>query len=1058
MPASPPAYAELNCISNHTFLRGASHPEELVARAASLGYTALALTDECSLGGVVRAHRAARAHGLSLIVGSELRLHDGPRLVLLAADRDGYGDLCELISRGRRAADKGSYRLSRQDVERLGSGVLAVLLPDEEPALEPARWLAGCFPGRAWVGCALLRGPDDAARLATVQALAAAARLPALAVGEVHMHARGRRALQDTLTAIRLGTPLAQCGQALFPNGERHLRPREALAELYPRALLDETVRVARRCAFSLDQLRYEYPQEVVPAGLTADQHLRALTLDGAARRYPQGLPGKVRALIEHELALIGQLQYAHYFLTVHDIVAFARGRGILCQGRGSAANSAVCFCLGVTAVDPARAELLFERFVSAERAEPPDIDVDFEHQRREEVLQYVYAKYGRERAGLAATLITYQPRSAVRDVGKALGLDPVQVERLAKNLSGWDGRLDAPRVREAGLDPDSPMLRRLTVLVDQLLGFPRHLSQHVGGMVIARGRLDRLVPIENAAMPERTVIQWDKDDLDALGLMKVDCLALGMLSAIRRTLELVGDWRGAPLTLADIPAEDPATYRMIQAADTVGVFQIESRAQMAMLPRLRPATFYDLVVEVALVRPGPIQGGMVHPYLKRRQGLEPVDYPSAAVRGVLERTLGVPIFQEQVIRLAMVAAGFCAGEADRLRRGMAAWKRSGSLAPFERKLVDGMRARGYDEDFARRIWAQIQGFGEYGFPESHSASFALLAYASAYLKRHHPAAFTAGLLNSQPMGFYAPAQLVQDARRHGVPVLPVDATASAWDCTLEPGVAGQPALRLGLRLVKGLKEAAGRRIEALQQQGRLGTQHAQTVALAAVSGHDVCPPPGGRAAHVAHSPPPIARLDELVAAAQLDRADVQALADAGALRTLAGNRHQARWQAAAVEKPAPLVVHAPEATPMLPPPTEGQSLLADYASVGLTLGRHPLALLRPRLTGVLSAAQLRAAPHGALARVAGIVIGRQRPGTASGVIFVTLEDETGHVNVVVWQRTAQAQRRPLLHARLLEVAGTVEREGEVVHLVAGRLTDRSAWLGALLAPSRDFR
>ena len=682
-----------------------------------------------------------------------------------------------------------------------------------------------------------------------MQALAAAARLPVVAIGDVHMHVRGRRALQDTLTAIRLGTPLPDCGQALYPNGERHLRPREVLAGLYPRALLDETVRVAARCTFSLDELRYEYPQEVVPAGLTADQHLRALTLDGAARRYPQGLPGKVRALVEHELTLIAQLQYAHYFLTVHDIVAFARGRGILCQGRGSAANSAVCFCLGITEVDPARSELLFERFVSAERAEPPDIDVDFEHQRREEVLQYVYEKYGRERAGLAATLITYRPRSAVRDVGKALGLDPLQVDRLAKSLSWWDDRLDPQRVREAGLDPDGPVLRQLSVLVGQLIGFPRHLSQHVGGMVIARGRLDRLVPIENAAMADRTVIQWDKDDLDALGLMKVDCLALGMLSAIRRTLELVGAWRGAPLTLADIPAEDPATYRMIQAADTVGVFQIESRAQMAMLPRLRPATFYDLVVEVALVRPGPIQGGMVHPYLKRRQGLEPVEYPSEAVRGVLERTLGVPIFQEQVIRLAMVAAGFSAGEADRLRRGMAAWKRNGSLAPFERQLVDGMRARGYDEDFARRIWAQIQGFGEYGFPESHSASFALLAYASAYLKRHHPAAFTAGLLNSQPMGFYAPAQLVQDARRHGVPVRPVDATVSAWDCTLERGVAGRPALRLGLRLVKGLKETAARRVEALQRPGRCGRNKAvlaHSIAdyrgLAAVASGHACP------------------------------------------------------------------------------------------------------------------------------------------------------------------------------------------------------------------------
>jgi len=1063
MALALPDYAELHCISSYTFLRGASQPEQLVARAAALGYRALAITDECSLGGVVRAHSAARERGLSLIIGSEVRLLDGPRLLLLAADRDGYGDLCALISRGRRAADKGDYQLARRDVEGLGGGVLAVLLPDEQPALEPARWLAGCFPDRAWIGCALLRGPGDAARLATVQALAAAARLPVVATGDVHMHVRGRRALQDTLTAIRLGTPLAECGHALYPNGERHLRPREVLAGIYPRPLLDETVRVAQRCTFSLDQLRYEYPQEVVPAGRTADQHLRALTVEGAARRYLHGLPARVRALIEHELTLIADLQYAHYFLTVHDIVAFARGRGILCQGRGSAANSAVCFCLGITEVDPARAQVLFERFVSRERGEPPDIDVDFEHQRREEVLQYVYEKYGRERAGLAATLITYKPRSAVRDVGKALGMSAMQVDRLARTLQWWDGQLDPQQVREAGLDPDSPVLKRLCGLVEQLIGFPRHLSQHVGGMVIARGRLDRLVPIENAAMPGRTVIQWDKDDLDALGLMKVDCLALGMLSAIRRTLALVGDWQGQPLALADIPPEDPATYRMIQAADTVGVFQIESRAQMAMLPRLRPARFYDLVVEVALVRPGPIQGGMVHPYLRRRQGLEPIDYPSDEVREVLERTLGVPIFQEQVIRLAMVAAGFSAGEADQLRRGMAAWKRKGGLDAFERKLLDGMAARGYTDEFARRIWAQIQGFGDYGFPESHAASFALLAYASAYLKRHHPAAFTAGLLNSQPMGFYAPAQLVQDARRHGVPVREVDVTASAWDCTLERGVAGKPALRLGLRLVKGLKEAAARRIEALQQAGRLGVLAEQAVALAAVSGHDVVPAgeAGGRTTRASRGrlagSPPLTDLAQLAAAAQLDRADLQALADAGALKALAGNRHQARWQAAAVEKPAPLVVHGPEATPMLPPPTEGQNLVADYASVGLTLGRHPLAILRPRLRDVLTAANLAQVKHGGVARVTGIVINRQRPGTASGVIFLTLEDETGHVNVVVWQRTAQAQRRPLLHARLLEVAGTVEREGAVVHLIAGRLTDRSAWLGDLLTPSRDF-
>jgi error-prone DNA polymerase len=1065
-------YAELHCLSNFSFLRGASHPHELIERAHALGYGALALTDECSFAGAVRAHLAAKEAGLKLLIGTEVALADGPRLVLLAAERAGYGGLCALVTTGRRRARKGAYHLTRADVEALGAGVLALLLPDEEPALEPARWLAGCFPGRAWVACELLRGPDDGARLATVQALAAAVRLPVVAAGNVHMHVRARRALQDTLTAIRLGRPLAECGYALHPNGERHLRPRAVLETLYPRALLEETLRVAARCTFSLDELRYEYPQEVVPPGLTADQHLRALTFEGAARRYPEGVPAEVRALLEHELALIADLKYAHFFLTVHDLVAFARTRGILCQGRGSAANSAVCFCLGITEVDPARSQVLFERFVSRERNEPPDIDVDFEHQRREEVLQYVYAKYGRERAGLAATVICYRPRSAVRDVGKALGLSPGQVDRLAGALQWWDRGLDEARVREAGFDPASPVLGGPTPLAREMGGFPRDLSQHVGGMVIARGRLDHLVPIENAAMPERTVIQWDKDDLDALGLMKVDCLALGMLSAIRRALELVSGWQGRPLALADIPPEDPATYRMIQAADTVGVFQIESRAQMAMLPRLRPATFYDLVIEIALVRPGPIQGGMVHPYLKRRQGLEAVDYPSEAVRGVLERTLGVPIFQEQVIQLAMVAAGFSAGEADRLRRGMAAWHRKGALAEFERRLIEGMRARGYTEEFARRIWAQIQGFGEYGFPESHSASFALLAYASAYLKCHHPAAFTAALLNSQPMGFYAPAQLVGEARRHGVEVRPVDVTASAWDCTLERTAAGRPALRLGLRLVKGLKEQAARRIEALQQAGRLGLREVQATPLPVASGHDVTLSAPGAMCSPARQGTTLYRAaaghacdDERsttvadLAAAGLDRTDLEALAGAGALASLAGNRHQARWQAAAVEKPRPLVVHGAEATPLLPVPTEGQNLVADYASTSLTLGRHPLALLRVRLArcGIRPAAALAGAAHGAPMRVAGLVINRQRPGTASGVIFLTLEDETGHVNVVVWNRTAVRQRRPLLAARLLEVAGTLEREGPVIHLIAGRLTDRSAWLGALPVASRDF-
>ncbi|HEY5999800.1 MAG TPA: error-prone DNA polymerase, partial [bacterium] len=894
------AYAELHAVSNFTFLRGASHPEELVEAAAALGYTALALTDECSVAGVVRAHVAARDRPLTLIVGSEVRLADGLRLVLLATDREGYGDLCDLITRGRRAAEKGSYRLERADLAALDGlpRCLALLLPGADGAAdrEGARFVAGLFPGRAWIAAELLRGPDDRSRLAALRDLARDAGLPLVAAGDVHMHVPERRVLQDVLTAVRLGVPVASCGRALHPSGERHLRPRERLGRIYPRALLDETLRIAERCTFSLDELRYEYPDELVPAGRAPADWLRQLTEEGMRRRWPGGVPPKVVRQVEHELALIAELRYEPYFLTVHDIVRFARGQGILCQGRGSAANSAVAFCLGITEVDPARMEMLFERFVSRERAEPPDIDVDFEHQRREEVIQYIYGKYGRDRAALAATVISYRRRSAVRDVGKALGLDAALVDRIARQFSWWeDGGSAGRRLEEIGCDARAPLVARLLELTGEIRGFPRHLSQHVGGFVISRGPLRRLVPIENAAMPERTVIQWDKDDLEALGLLKVDCLALGMLSAIHRALDLVSTLRGRPLTVADIPAEDARTYAMIQRADTVGVFQIESRAQMAMLPRLRPATFYDLVVEVAIVRPGPIQGQMVHPFLRRRQGLEPVSYPGPEVRDVLERTLGVPIFQEQVMKLAMVAAGFSAGEADRLRRAMAAWQKKGGLEPFEARLVDGMRERGYPEEFARQIYLQIRGFAEYGFPESHAASFALLTYVSAWLKCHEPAAFTCALLNSLPMGFYGPSQLVQDARRHGVEVRPVGVTTSGWDCTLEQGTparserprmqGGQvrrneayeqyaavtkdaaqrrrrglsecagPSIRLGLLMVKGLSRAAADRLVAARTER------------------------------------PFASVDDLVERAALSRGERERLAAAGALAALAGHR-----------------------------------------------------------------------------------------------------------------------------------------------------------------------
>ncbi|TCJ18536.1 error-prone DNA polymerase [Parasulfuritortus cantonensis] len=1021
------AYAELHCLSNFTFLRGASHPEELVERAAKLGYAALALTDECSVAGVVRAHVAAKPAGLKLIVGSEIRLEDGPRLVVLAANRQGYGELCRLITVGRRSAPKGRYRLTRADLQSGLPGCLAILLPENEPDPEHAAWLQAIFPGRAWLAVELFAGSDDRQRLAALTAHAEATGLAVVATGDVHMHVRARCVLQDTVTAIRLGRPVKDCGHALFANGERHLRPIKRLAGLYPATLLAESVAIAERCDFSLDSLRYEYPAELVPPGTTPAAHLRALTEAGLGRRFPDGVPAKVRGLIEHELALIAELGYEHYFLTVHDIVDYARGRAILCQGRGSAANSAVCYALGITEVDPSRMAMLFERFISRERDEPPDIDVDFEHERREEVIQYLYRKYGRDRAALAATVITYRPRSALRDVGKALGFDLAQVDRLAKAQSWWDGRKVKPeRLAEAGFDPAHRPVARLIDIVGTLVGFPRHLSQHVGGFVISRGPLAELVPVENAAMAERTVIQWDKDDLDALGLLKVDVLALGMLSAIRRSLDLVASLRGRSVTMQDIPAEDPAVYAMIGRADTVGVFQIESRAQMAMLPRLKPRRFYDLVIEVAIVRPGPIQGGMVHPYLRRRQGLEPVTYPSEAVREVLERTLGVPIFQEQVMQLAVVAAGFTPGEADRLRRSMAAWRRRGGLEGFEERLISGMQARGYATEFAQAIYRQILGFGEYGFPESHAASFALLVYVSAWLKCHEPAAFACALLNSQPMGFYSPDQILQDARRHGIELRPVDVAASHWECTLEPAGTVQAAIRLGLRQVKGMSAAGAERLVA------------------------------------ARASVPYADVADLVQRGGLDRRDLQALATAGALQGLSGHRRNALWDVAGARELPPLFQAAglAEADPALPVPSEGEDIVADYASLGFTLGRHPLALLRRRLSRMrlTSAADIRKAPNGRLVRTSGIVTGRQRPDTASGVIFVTLEDETGMINVVVWRDLAERQRRELLGASLLGVQGVIERQGEVVHVMARRLVNLSGLLGELTARSRDFR
>ncbi len=1025
----PGEYAELHALSNFTFLRGASHPEELVEVAAKLGYEALAITDECSMSGIVRAHSAAKQFGLKkLIIGAEFKLQSGRKLVALARNRNGYASLCQLISTARRAAEKGSYALSRTAFEGGLPDCLVLWVPDQDFKLDVEdHWVRETFRDRLWIAVELLADGRQQEQLARLQEEGRRLKLPLVASGDVHMHRRSRRILQDALTAIRHGTTIDNAGFALYANGERHLRPFETLRRIYPPELLAETVRIANAIEFSLDELCYEYPDELVPTGETPATYLRKLTEQGMHRRWPRSIPQKVVPLVEHELALIADLEYEPFFLTVYDIVSFARSQGILCQGRGSAANSAVCFCLGITEVDPGRMQMLVERFISKERNEPPDIDVDFEHERREEVIQYIYAKYGRERAALAATVITYRPRSALRDVGKLLGLSDLQVSRLSRSMQWWDGsKVDDSRVLEAGLDPDSPVMRRLLYLVKELIGFPRHLSQHVGGFVISNTHLYNLVPIENAAMPDRTVIQWEKDDLEELGLLKVDVLGLGMLTAIRRSFDLIRDFSGMQYTLASVPAEDPRVYDMICEGDTMGVFQIESRAQMAMLPRLKPRCYYDLVIEVAIIRPGPIQGDMVHPYLRRRNGEEAVDYPSDAVKGVLQRTLGVPIFQEQVMQLAVVAAGFTPGEADQLRRAMAAWKRRGGLGGFEEKLISGMRERGYKEEFARQIFRQIEGFGEYGFPESHSASFALLVYVSSWLKCHEPAAFTCALLNSQPMGFYSASQLVQDVRRHGVQVRPVDINQSLWDCSLEADDEGKASLRLGFRMVKGLSEAAGQRIVAERRSGDY--EQAQ----------------------------------QLLERAGLDQRELGVLASSGALQTVAGDRHRARWAVSGIEKPMPLFpsMDRYEATPLLRKPTEGQNIVADYKGTGLTLERHPVCLLRRHLDRYRyrSAQQLPDLENGQTLNVAGLVITKQRPGTASGVTFVTLEDETGQINVVVWKQIAEQYRAALLNARLLGLSGELQIEGKVIHVIAHRLFDHTNMLGNLTVRSRDFR
>ena len=1029
-----PDYAELCCQSELSFLQGASPPEALVQQACAMGYQALAITDECSVAGVVRAWREAQGKPIQLIIGSLFRVRqvDQPTwaVVVLAKSRQGYGSLCQAITRACARAVKGSYVFEPEDLREIRD-CLAILLPP--PASELAALdigiaaLAQHFHGPWWLGDSALLHANETAIRRSILELATRHELKRVAIGQVHMAKRSDKPLQDVMTAIGQRRPVYECGWALAPNAEQHLRSRVRLAQCYDAASLTQTIEIAHLCQFELGSLRYEYPTEMVPPGYTEQAYLREQTWLGAQARYQQDIPMAIIRQLEHELDLIGDLGYAAYFLTVYDMVKFARSRGILCQGRGSAANSAVCYCLGITQVDPHHGNTLFERFISRERNEPPDIDVDFEHQRREEVIQYLYQRYGHDRAALTAVQITYRPRSALRDVGKALGVDPSVIDQVAKSQAWWDGTPNWSTSMAANASElDQRQIEQWIYLARALIGKPRHRSQHPGGFVLSRGPLSELVPIEPASMTNRYVVQWDKDDLDALGLLKVDVLALGMLTVIRRALELTAWRRRLPaFEIQDVPRHDAATFEMISRADTVGVFQIESRAQMNMLPRLKPRKFYDLVIEVAIVRPGPIQGGMVHPYLRRRQGLEAITYPSEAVKSVLERTLGVPIFQEQVMKLAMVAAGFSAGQADSLRRAMAAWRRRGGLEKFQQQLIDGLTKNGYAPEFAQAVFKQIEGFGEYGFPESHAASFAWLAYVSAWLKCHEPESFLAALLNSQPMGFYSSSQLIQDARRHAVQVLPIDVQTSRWVCSLEYASQERPAVRLGFNQIKGLSQAMAEQIDHARENI------------------------------------PFADIDDLARRTKLTAGSLTLLANAGALANLSKHRRDALWRAAVPRRPEDLLAQLPSTGSIeshLPTASEAEEIRLDYQSLGFTLGRHPLNLIRPELQAQRYRAsdQLLACRHGQVVRACGLVTLRQRPHTARGVMFVTLEDEAGHVNVIVQPHLIERERHALLHAVLLGVVGTWQTDGHVHHLLAGRLMNETTRLESLgSVPSR---
>lgn len=1026
-------YAQLHTTTNFTFLTGASHPAEYVYQAHELGYDAIAITDECSLAGVVKAFVAAEEVNIKLIIGSKFILSNGMCLIAIAPSRIAYAELSGFITLARRRAEKGNYEAHFEDLRfRLRTCLIIWVADLHQPIADAVvTELNNAFRGRLWIGINHQLHGGEQYDFQRWHSLSVERAIPLVACGEALMHSGERKPLQDVVTAIRHNLAVQEMGSRLVLNGEAYLKSLPQLARLYPLELLEETCEIADLCQFSLAELRYQYPRELVPARYTPIQYLTKLVNEGKTLRWPQGVPDWIEQLIKKELLLIEELEYEFYFLTVHDIVRYARSQKILCQGRGSAANSVVCYCLFITEIAPGQISVLFERFISQERDEPPDIDVDFEHQRREEVIQYIYQKYGRERAAIAATVITYRSKSSVRDVGKALGMEASLIDHLAKNIAWWDQRGDFKARAEAlGLDVNNKLLQHFFALVQQIYGYPRHLSQHVGGFVISETKISDLVPLENASMPERTIIQWDKEDLESMRLLKVDILALGMLSALRRSLEYISSYDPVVRSMQDIPREDAATYAMLCRADSVGVFQIESRAQMAMLPRLQPTCFYDLVIQIAIVRPGPIQGDMVHPYLRRRAGKEPVSFPSEAIKEVLMPTLGVPIFQEQVMRLSMVAAGFSGGEADELRRAITNWGKNSKLLLFEDKFKNGLLSNGYSREFADNLFEQVKGFGGYGFPESHSASFAILCYISSWIKCHHPAAFYCALLNSQPMGFYSPSQLIQDARRHGIKVSPVNVNRSVYENALELDERGNWGIRLGFISVRSLNGADAKSIEVARKDGVFTS------------------------------------LKDFSLRTNLHGAAIEHLASADAFRELSGNRYQARWQASAVMPHSHLLAAGETGADdlLMNGPTLEQNVIEDYASIGLTLRQHPMAILRNEFpfNKCKRCADLAHLTHKGFVRIAGIVTGKQRPGTASGVLFMSLEDETGTSNVVIWNSTQQRFRSEILTGKLLIIKGTVEilTEGvsvPVIHVIAGHIEDVTSRLLNLSLKSRDF-